>query len=164
MGNGFELDHDFAAAFGQTFPGAQEKRHALPPPIVDIGFNRDKGFGVGGLAEIRVIAFDRLAVDRTVIILPGHDVTFDNRTKRAQDLHLFIAYGRRIQTCRWLHRRQRQQLQHMVLHHVPQRAGIVIKSSPPLEPHGLAHGNLHMLNGIGIPKRFKQHVGKTKRH
>ena len=52
----------------------------------------------------------------------------------------------------------------MVLDHVTQRAGIVIKASASLEPDSLADSNLHMRDSIGVPQRLKHHIGKAQRH
>src|SRR5690606_35562891 len=60
----FELDHDLAAPFGHALARTQVKGHALPAPIVDMGAQGDKGFGIRGLAEIIDVGGNHLAIYR----------------------------------------------------------------------------------------------------
>src|SRR3546814_5504961 len=62
-----------------------------------------------------------------------------------------------------LHRDDREQLQHVVLHHVAQRADAVIIGHAPLEPDRLGDGDLDMVDRLRVPQRFEQPVGKAQR-
>ena len=164
MRHRFELDNDFAAAFGQAFPRPQEKWNTLPPPIIDVGLYRYESFSVRWLAKIGTVTGNCGAIYRTIAVLAGDDIAFNDWTKRAQHFDFFVANGGRVQVGWRLHRGQRQQLQHMVLQHVTHCAGIIVKSGAALQPHRFADGNLDMRNGVRIPKRFEQHIGKAQRH
>src|SRR5208282_1831576 len=54
-----ELNHDFCAARGETFAGAQVKGHAGPAPIVDQQPSGDKCFRARCLADSRFLAIPR---------------------------------------------------------------------------------------------------------
>ena len=164
MRNRFELNDNLTTPFRQALARAQEKRNALPAPIVDIRLYCDESFGIGRLAKIRFVAFDCIALDRALDIFTGDDIAFSHRTDCPQNLDLFVPNGGGIKAGRWLHRDQREKLQHMVLHHVPQRAGIVIKTCATFKPDCLAYGDLDMRNCIGVPQGFKQHIAKTQCH
>ena len=151
MRHRLELDDNLAAPLGQALAGTQEKRNALPAPVIDVGLDCDERFGVGRLAKVGVVAADRRALDRTFAILADNDIALDYRAKRAQHLDLFVADGGCIQIGGRLHRGQRQQLQHMILHHVAHRAGVIVKASATLQPDGFANGYLDMLNSVGVP-------------
>jgi hypothetical protein len=62
-----------------------------------------------------------------------------------------------------LHRDQREELQHVVLHHVAQRARAVIEAHAAFKAHGFGHGDLHMLDMRGVPQRLEHDVGKAQR-
>ncbi len=62
-----------------------------------------------------------------------------------------------------LHRHQRQQLQHMVLHHVADCARIIIERDAAFQPDGFGHGDLHVINMRCIPQRFEHQIGKAQR-
>src|ERR1035438_9600581 len=50
----------------------------------------------------------------------------------------------------------------MVLHHVPQRARLLIKRPAALDAERFSSGNLHMVDVVAIPYRLKNPVGKTE--
>ena len=52
----------------------------------------------------------------------------------------------------------------MVLHHVAQRAGFVVEAVAAFEPHGLADGDLHMVDTLRVPQRLEHRVGEAQRH
>ena len=84
--------------------------------------------------------------------------------ERAQHLQLFIAQGIGIKRRRRFHRNKAQKLQHVVLHHVAQRAGLVVIAGTAFEPDRLGHGDLHMVDMRIVPKRLVKRVGKAQRH
>ena len=63
-----------------------------------------------------------------------------------------------------LHRDQAQKLHHVVLDHVPDRAGLVVIAAASGHAHGLGHGDLDVVHVLRVPQRFEQHVGKAHRH
>ena len=52
----------------------------------------------------------------------------------------------------------------MVLHHVAQRAGLVVVADAILEADGLGHRDLDVIDVGGVPQRFVERVGETQRH
>jgi hypothetical protein len=54
-------------------------------------------------------------------------------------------------------------LQHVVLHHVAQRARAVIEAHAAFKAHGFGHGDLHMFDMRGVPQRLEHDVGKAQR-
>ena len=91
------------------------------------------------------------------------DVRSRDRAQRAQDLDLFVTHRSRIEIGRGLHRHQRKQLQHVVLHHVPERAGAVVIIAAALDPDGLGDRNLDVVDMRTVPQRFEQQVGEAQR-
>ena len=112
---------------GHALAGAEIEGHALPPPIVDMGLQRDEGLGLAVVADLLDVAGDRLTIDRAARVLADDascastsaavigrsarsTFTFSSRTAVA------------LKSRRRLHRHQREQLEHVVLDHVAQRA------------------------------------------
>src|SRR6266436_6118900 len=50
----------------------------------------------------------------------------------------------------------------MVLHHVANGAGLVVKTSAALHAKVLCHGDLHTLDVVAIPEGFDKGVGETE--
>ena len=86
-----------------------------------------------------------------------------DRTQRAQHLHFLVAHLGGVETRRRFHRDQRQQLQHVVLNHVAQRAGLVIKRATALQAHCLGHGDLNVVDPARVPQRLEQPVAEAQR-
>ena len=141
---------------GHSLAGAKIEGHALPPPIVDVRLQRDEGLGVALVAELLGIAGHRLAIDRAARILAGDraclDIARGDRPKRAKHLHFLVAHGGRVEIARRLHRDQREQLEHVVLNHVAQRAGALVIIAAAFEPDGLGDGDLDMVDVRAVPQ------------
>ena len=63
-----------------------------------------------------------------------------------------------------LHRHHREQLEHMVRHHVPQRAGLVVEFAAALDADRLGGGDLHMIDMVTVPNRLEHEVGEPQDH
>ena len=107
----------------QALAGAQVERHAGPPPVVDEQPQRDERLGsrIGG--DVRLAGDSRRTAPRTtssriVVAVSGgtacSTLTFSSRTSSASN-----EIGGSM-------RDERQQLEHVVLHDVAQRAGLVV--------------------------------------
>ena len=79
-----------------------------------------------------------------------------------QHLDLLVAHDGGVEVGRRLHGGQGQKLQHVVLHHVAQRAGLVVEPEPPFHAHGLGDGDLHMVDAAGVPQRLEEGVGEPQ--
>ncbi len=62
-----------------------------------------------------------------------------------------------------LHRRQRHQLEQVVLEDVPDRAGLLVEAGPTLDPHRLRDGDLHVVDELAVPDRLEDAVGEPQR-
>ena len=83
---------------------------------------------------------------------------------RLQHFALLGTYRFGVETGRWLHRGQLEQLKQVIGHHVTQRAGGIIKSSPRPDAKRLRDGDLHMINVVAIPQRLEDAVAEPKDH
>ena len=79
-----------------------------------------------------------------------------------QDLRLLVADGVGVEGDGRLHRRQCDQLQQMVRHHVAQRARAFVVTASLFDTDFLSGGNLHALDVTAIPDGFEDAVTKTK--
>jgi len=61
-----------------------------------------------------------------------------------------------------LHRQQRNNLQHMVLHDIADRTHLFIENSPPFDSEGFGHCHLHALYVVAIPDWLQERVGKAE--
>ena len=162
-----ELDEDLGVALGHALAGAQVEGNALPSPIVDVRLHRDEGLGRAVVADLLSIARHRLAIDRAARILASHALRLDiggrDRPQRAQDLHFLVAHRGRVEIGRRLHRHQREQLEHVVLHHVAKRAGAVVIIAAALDPDRLGDGDLDVVDMRAVPQRLEHRVREPQR-
>ena len=100
-------------------------------------------------------------------VLAAHGVGGDGgrgeRPQAAHHLGLLVAHLVRLEQVRRLHRDQRDQLQHVVLHHVAQRAGLVVVTRAALEADGLSDRNLYVVDRRCVPQRLEQRVREPQR-
>src|SRR5215469_11672663 len=52
----------------------------------------------------------------------------------------------------------------MILDNVANRAGLVVKRTPPLHAEVLRHRDLHALDVMAVPDRFQERVGEAEEH
>ena len=116
--------------------------------------------------RLRPIPRYRLPVGRARAILPERNkpqhVQRTQRDNPAQHLGLFVAYGIGGKGVGRFHRQKAKQLQQVIRHHIPQRAGLFIIAAPMLHPETLRHGDLHMVDVLAIPDRLEDPVGKPE--
>ena len=86
-----------------------------------------------------------------------------NRPDRVQHVDFFVAHFVGLKRGGRLHRHQTQQLQQVVLNHVPQRAGAVIVAAATTDADLLGNGDLDMVDKGPVPQRFPHRVGKPER-
>ena len=67
---------------------------------------------------------------------------------------MFLA-GRRV------HRQLRQDLQHVVLHHIADGTCFVIEMASVLNPEVFGHGNLDAADVVAVPQRLEHRIGET---
>ena len=57
---------------------------------------------------------------------------------------------------------ERGELQHMALHHIPQRAGGFVERGPLLYAQAFGGGDLHVVDVVAIPQRLEYAVAKAQ--
>src|SRR4029079_11579986 len=117
-----------------TLARANEERHAVPAPRIDVQLHRGKGLHTGIGRDTRLIAVPlELAADETVSA---------QRTHRAEDLHLLVAHRFTVAADRRFHREEADDLQQVVLNDVANCAGFLVE--PPAAGHAepLGHRDL----------------------
>ena len=82
---------------------------------------------------------------------------------RGQDLRLFRGQVGRRERHRLLHGGQREQLQQVVLDHVAGRADAVVVPGSAGHADVLGHGDLHVVNVVGVPDRLVHGVREAQR-
>ena len=85
------------------------------------------------------------------------------RADRPQDLDLLVADSVRGIAAGGLHRQHRDDLEHVVLDHVADRAGLFVEGAPTLHAEDLGHRDLHALDAIAVPDRLEELVGEPER-
>jgi hypothetical protein len=50
------------------------------------------------------------------------------------------------------------------LHHVPERAGLVVIAGPAFKSHGFSHRDLHMVDMRRVPQWLIKRIGEAQRH
>ncbi len=63
-----------------------------------------------------------------------------------------------------LHRNEAEKLENVVLHHVAQRARLVVIARAAFQADGFCDGDLHMVDMGGVPQRLIERIGKAQRH
>src|SRR6185295_78975 len=149
-----ERDLHLGRGGGETLPGADEERHAVPPPGVDVQTDRGEGL------DLR-IGRDALLLPVSAE-LPAHDVLGGERPHRPEDLHLLVADRLVIRRRRSLHREQPHHLQHVVLDHVADGARLLVEPAAPLDAEALGHRDLHALHVVPVPDRLEERVGEAE--
>ena len=170
VGRLMEADGDLGPAALQVFAGAQVERHAGPAPIVDLQLAARCRSRSSNSAPRRVPG-DKpgpACPDGAGIVLAAHGILQRaprrDRAYGLDDLGLLGADRVGIEGDRRLHGRQRQQLEHVVGHHVAQRAGLLVELAAPLDADGLRRGDLDMVDVLAVPQRLEQAVGEAQRH
>ena len=165
---GTELNPHFAGAHRQIFSGAQIKRHAAPAPVVNEELDRDVGFDVGIRFHLGLlpVAGARLAVHDAGEILSAHDLFGDiggrERADGFEQLHLFVADGFGFERHGRFHGDERKHLEHVVLRHVAQRAGLLVITAALADAERFADGDLDVVHGIPVPELLENRVGKAE--
>jgi hypothetical protein len=79
-----------------------------------------------------------------------------------EHIHFLVADFVGLKGHHRLHRHETEQLHQMILHHVAQRAGVVVIAAAMFHAHGFGDGDGHIINVATIPHRLEQRIGKTK--
>lgn len=69
----------------------------------------------------------------------------------------------RLEVDRFLHGHQGQELEQVVLDDVARRADAVVVPGPAADADVLGHGDLHVVDVVGVPDRFEHLVREPQR-
>src|SRR5262249_32196409 len=53
-------------------------------------------------------------------------------------------------------------LKQMVLHHIANRARLIVEGAATLDPEIFRHGNLHALDMVAVPERLQERIRKAE--
>ena len=165
-----KADRDLGRSALHILAGAQVERHAGPAPIVDVQLAGNESLGRRIRRHIRFWRYARTCLPSTV------PASYWPRTASVSacagsiglmacnDFGFLGADSIGIERDRRLHRRHRQKLEHMVRHHVAQRAGLLVELAAMLDADGLRHRDLDVVDLLSVPQRLEQAVGEAQRH
>ena len=169
-GHVVEVDRNLARALGHPLAGAQVERHSRPSPVVDPASQRDESLDLRIRRDVLLFAvrFDRHPADQSFAVLAAHDpfleVIVAERTQRTQHVELRIAHRLGTGGIGRLGRDHAKRLQQMALHHVAQRARVIVVGGARADALGLSDGYLHMIDEARRPDRFEDRVGESQHH
>ena len=130
---------------------------------------RDRGerLGGGGLLDALLLeeAGDLLAAGPARGVLPagGRQVEARGSTTLREHLLLLDPQALGVERRRLLHRDQRHQLEQVVLDHVARGADAVVVAGAAADADVLGHGDLHVVDVVGVPDRLEHGVGEAHR-
>ena len=150
-----ERDRDDPGPLGELLPGAQVERHPRPAPVVDLDLERHERLGVGVVGGVRMLA--------VAGVLAPDDVVRLDRAHRAEHLELLVADRVGRERGRRLHRHERQHLHQVGDDHVAVGTGGLVELGAALEPEGLRHVDLHVVDEVAVPDRLEEAVGEAER-
>ena len=170
MRDGLQRDRDLGDLARQALAGAQVERHARPAPVVDLQAQRRVGLGRrarrarpplrGSPAPPRRRQCPAPYCARTAI---SGISSARRRVDRVQHLDLLVAHLFGREADRRLHRDVAEQLEHVVLDQVAQRAGLVVVAGAGADADVLGRGDLHVVDVVAVPQRLEHAVGEAER-
>ena len=161
-----EDHHDLGGPAVHPLAGAQVERHPGPAPVLHLGLERDERLGAAPPWP-RSSEYDGTATPSTSPA-PYRPRTVSRSTsagvigsQRLEHLELLVADGLATDVRRRLHRDQAEQLEQVVLHHVAQRAGVVVVVAAAADADGLGDGDLDVVDPARVPQRLEEGVGEA---
>jgi hypothetical protein len=83
-------------------------------------------------------------------------------TDGLKHLVLLIAHLFCVEQDGRLHGSESEELQHVILNHVPERSRPFVVPAAVLHTNGLRRGDLHMVDVVPIPYRFEDPIGEAE--
>ena len=90
------------------------------------------------------------------------DLLRGDGTDGAEHVRLLVAHLVGAEGNGGLHGDEAEDLEQVVLDHVPQGPGLVVIVAPAPHPVGFGHGDLHVVDVVAVPDRLKQGVGEAE--
>ena len=161
-----EGDHRLFALGSEGLAGAEDERHALPAPVVDVHLHLGQGLGVPVRvhALFRGVIRDVLAAEasRQVARPPGTVRVGGLDAAGPQDGGDGVAEVALADGSRRLDGQQRHDLQQVALDHVPQRARAVVVACTALQGQILIEDDFHLGDVVAAPDRLQEVVGEPQ--
>src|SRR6266446_7539003 len=164
----FEVDGNLSGRFRKAFPDTHVNRYIGPAPVVDEQAQCHKSFCLGIRLHVwfLTITGNRLAIDRTLGVLATHnvrsDLTLRETAKGSDDFDFFVTNTIRAQVHRRLHCDKTKKLEQMVLHHVAQGAGALVKTGATFNSQSFGGRDLDVIDVMRIPKRRENRVRESQ--
>src|SRR6266540_4236505 len=159
-----ELDRDRRLPPREPLSHTHVEGCVRPAPVVDVELRGD--VGVRGRLRVDPLLFavagHLLALDEAAPVLSAHDRFRTGRVHCAQDLYLLVPDGVGREVDRRLHRRDREQLQEVVLEDVANRTGLLVVARAALDPDRLSDGDLDVVDHLTVPDRLEDPVREAQ--
>ena len=157
-----ELDRHLGHAARQPLAGTQIEGDARPPPVVDEELASRRTSRC--VTRMRRSVPARVAAVLRAHACRAHLVSGQSTAIACSTLHLLVAHVFGVERNRRLHRDERQQLEHVVLHDVAQRARlVVVRAAAARHPTVFGDGHLHVIDVPAVPDRLEDAVGEPER-
>ena len=164
------LEHhgDLGDPLAEPLAGAQVERHPGPAAGVDVEAHRGIRLGASSRGRRRPRRGSRRPPRR-----PASRAAYWPRavpaarsagSRTAESTFSFSsAQALGVEGDRLLHRGERHQLQEVVLDDVARGADAVVVAGPAADADVLGHGDLHVVDVVGVPDRLEHLVGEAQR-
>ena len=94
--------------------------------------------------------------------LATHQVLLRQWWDCLQNFYRLVAYGFAVGSDRRRHRQLGEDLKQVILDHVADGAGLIIKGAPALNPEVFRHRDLHALHVVAVLKRLPERVRESE--
>ena len=161
-----ELDRDRRLAPREPLARPHVERRVRPAPVVDVELRGDVRLGQRVRVDARLLAVRRA---------PPRPRRSRGRTARGRPTSaracastrstFTFSFAHRVggEVDRRLHRRQREELQQVVLEDVADRAGLLVVAGAALDPHRLGDRDLDVVDELAVPDRLEDAVREAQR-
>ena len=167
MGNIAETNGYFGDLSRHAFAGSQVKGDTLPAPIVHEQLYSGEGFDIGARGDARLFAIsDGVgAVYPAGGVLPARRVLVDrvfvDRTQGMEHIHFLATDIIGVVGHRRFHGDQTQNQHQVILHHVTQRAGVLVIAGTMLDSQRFRDCDRDMIDIAAIPNGFEDGIGEA---
>ena len=163
-----EHDGDLGDPLAEPLAGAQVERHPGPAAGVDVEPHRGVRLGASSPGRRRPRRGSRRPPRRPASPAAywprdGAGGEVGGQPHRREHLLLLEPQALRVEGDRLLHRGEGHELQEVVLDDVARGADAVVVAGPAADADVLGHGDLHVVDVVGVPDRLEHLVGEAQR-
>src|SRR5215475_10264369 len=153
-----EAHDDLLPIRRQRLAGAQEEPRSRPAPVVELEHDLGERLRAALRRDSLLVGVAAIAgATRASRHIVGRE-----RANGTEDVHLAVPQIAFPKTDRRLHRDQAEHLQEVVLHHVFERADLVVVAGTTFERERLVPDDLDLLDVCAAPDRLEHPVGQTR--